>query len=150
MELIATNKRTNTHISEIIFLRGDTIAIYLRVPIGLDILEIPSGMIDPQDEKFIGIALQEIGINSPNESSLIPLGEFHPNSENCDECIKLYYFEVEIDQEQFNKIQEENYENESIKIVLVPEEDYENVIKTIKDAKSIIAHNFAKEKNLLN
>lgn len=166
MELIATDKRTNTHISNIIFLRGDTIAIYLRVvfngkkyvvltkqlrvPIGSDTLEIPSGMIDPQDEKFIGIAVQEIGINPPNETSLIPLGEFHPNSKNCDECIRLYYFEVKIDENQFNKIQIENYENESIKIVLIPEENYENELKTIKDAKTIIAHNFAKEKNLLN
>jgi hypothetical protein len=165
MELIATDKRTNEPISEIILLKGETIAIYiriifngkkyvlltkqLRVPIGFDTLEIPSGMIDPQNKNFIGIALQEIGINPPNESNLISLGDFYSNSENCDECIKLYYFEVEIDQDQFNKIQEENYENESVKILLVPEENYENELKTMKDAKTIIAHHYAKGKNLL-
>jgi hypothetical protein len=167
MELIATDRRTKKPICNIISLRGDIIAIYLRViyndkkyvvltkqlrvPIGHDILEISSGIIDVNEKTYFDVAIQEIiektGINISNENNFIPLGDFLSCPTSCDECIKLLYLEVIIDEDIFNKIQSES---KSINIVLVAEEEYENVLKTMKDAKSIIAHNFAKEKNLLN
>ena len=159
IELFATDKRTNKSVPGIIFLKGDKIAIYLRViyknkkyvvltkqlriPIGYDTLELPECTIDVT-KTVIGPIIEEICIKSPNENNLIPLGDFMSSSDICDEYIKLFYYEVEIDEEKFNKIQSNIYQ-----FGLIPEEEYEDILNMTKDPKVIIAHNFAKEKGLI-
>jgi hypothetical protein len=159
MELFTLDKQTNKSISELIFLKGDTNAIYVRIiyknkkyivltkqlrtHIGYDTLELPECIIDT-NKTVKGPIIQEICITAPTEDSLIPLGDFMSSPGNCDEYIKLFFFEVEVDEEKFNKIQYNTYE-----FGLIPEEEYEDILNMTKDPKAIIAHNFAKEKGLI-
>jgi ADP-sugar diphosphatase len=173
MEMFATDTRNGKSVPGVIFLRGDAVAVYMRViykrrryvvltkqvriPAGRITLEIPAGMMDAMKKSFAGVAMQEIteetGISAPDEDSLLHLGKFWPSSGGCDEAIELFYFETEINEEKFNKIQRETYgnenENESIQVILVPEEEYEEVLRTMNDGKAICAHYFAKEKGFL-
>ena len=162
MELFALDKQNNNPVSDIIILRCENIAIYLRVifnnkkyvvltkqlnvPVGTDTLEIIPGIMDENKNILI---MKEININELTENKLISLGDYFPNSNYCVECIKLFYFEININEEQFNKFQGNTYSNDN-KIILIPDDEYEDILKNIKDEKTIFAHNFAKDKKLLN
>jgi len=164
IELIATDKRNGKPVNGTTFLRGSSVAIYLRVkynskvyvvlvkqlrgPIGRITFEIPAGMMDAQLNKACGVAINEIreetGIEL-SEDILIPLGKFYASPGGSDEEIETFYAEVDIDEERFVRIQSETYgsekENESIQIILVPEEDYEEMLETkICGAKEEFTH----------
>jgi ADP-sugar diphosphatase len=173
LEIFASDKRNGKPVPGVVFLRGDAVAVYLRVnykgnkfvvltkqvrgPVGNFVLEIPAGMMDDSDN-FVGIAMKEIteetGIIAPSKESLIPLTKIWPSPGGCDEGIELFYLELDIDEEKFNKMQSETYgaehENESIQLVLVPEEKYEQILMIIGDVKAISAHFAAKQKGLVS
>jgi len=172
LEMFAMDKRNDKPVPGVVFLRGDAVAVYLRVryndktyvvvtkqlrgPVGSIVLEIPAGMMDDSDS-FVGVAMKEIteetGLVAPSKESLTYLTEIWPSPGGCDEAIKLFYLEVDIDEEKFNKMQSETYgaekENESIQLILVSEEDYEDVLMTMGDVKAFTAHFAAKKMGLL-
>jgi hypothetical protein len=155
---IFTNNDNIDKSSNIILLTGSKVAIYLHIIykdkkyIVLskqnDTLELLVDMLYT-NEKMVGISMNDICIEAPDKDKLVLLGDFIPSNgdfipDNGDfiagtenECIKLLYLQVEIDEEKFNKI------SENTQINIIPEEEYDNVIK---DDKTIIAHNYVKEK----
>jgi ADP-sugar diphosphatase len=173
MELLATDKRNGKPTPGIVFLRGDAVAVYLRViverqkyvvltrqmrtPVGKLVEEIPAGMMDDQF-CFAGVAMKEIyeetGLKPPSMNSLIPLGSITPSAGGCDEKIRLYYWETNVSKDIVEKMKSKIFgavdENESIQLVFVPVEEYENKLSIIGDVKAICAHHFAKERGLLN
>jgi ADP-sugar diphosphatase len=173
MELDATDKRSNQPVPGIIFLRGDAVAVYIiievedtryviltkqiRAPLGKLIEEIPAGMMDA-DNNFTGVAIKEIseetGLDAPNFRDLIPLGDIIPSAGGCDEKIKLFLWKTKIKKELLEQMKTKIYgaenENESIKLVFIPFEEYENELLKIGDVKAICAHQFAKQKKLLD
>jgi len=173
LEMFASDKRNGKPVPGIVFLRGDAVAVYLRVryndemfvvltkqarcPAGGVVLEIPAGMMDDSDS-FVGVAMKEIteetGIVAPSKNSLTYLTKIWPSPGGCDEAIEIFYLEVDIDEEKFNKMTSETYgaenENESIQLMLIPEDDYEDILMTMGDVKAITAHFAAIKKKLIN
>jgi len=172
LEMFAMDKRNDKPVPGVVFLRGDAVAVYLRVrykgqkyvvltkqvrsPVGGIVSEIPAGMMDDSDS-FVGVAMKEIneetGIVAPSKESLTYLTKIWPSPGGCDEAIKLFYLEVDIDEEAFDKMTSETYgaenENESIQLMLVPEDVYEDLLMTMGDVKAISAHFAAKKMGLL-
>lgn len=172
LEIFAKDKRNNKTVPGVVFIRGDAVAVYLRVryngekyavvtlqtrtPVGGLSIEIPAGMMDASDN-FVSIAMKEIteetGIVAPSKDSLTYLTKIWPSPGGCDEAIELYYLEVDVDEEVFNKMTSETYgaenENESIQLKLVHEEKYEDMLMVIGDVKAISAHFAAKKLGLL-
>jgi 8-oxo-dGTP pyrophosphatase MutT (NUDIX family) len=173
MELLATDKRNGKPVPGVVFLRGDAVAIYLRVVIGCEKFvvltrqlrapvgdlfeEIPAGMMDDQN-CFAGVAMKEIyeetGLIAPNIHALIPLGEpIVPSAGGCDERIQLFFWEMKITSELADKMKVKIYgakdENESIKLVFVPVDEYEAKLMEMGDVKAICAHQRAMQKGLL-
>lgn len=173
LEMFASDKRNGKPVPGIVFLRGDAVAVYLRVrfenkkyvvltkqvrgPIGNIALEIPAGMMD-DNNSFTGVAMKEIteetGIVAPSKESLVPLTKIYPSPGGCDEAIELFYLEVDIESGKFNEMQHKTYgaenENESIQLLLVHEDKYEDTLMTMGDVKAISAHFAAKQKGLLS
>lgn len=172
LEMFASDKRNGKPVPGVVFLRGDAVSVYLRVrfenqkyvvltkqvrgPIGNIALEIPAGMMD-DNNSFTGVAMKEIteetGIVAPSKESLIPLTKIWPSPGGCDEAIELFYLEVDIESGKFNEMHQKTYgeenENESIQLLLVPEDKYEDMLMTIGDVKAITAHFAAKKLGLI-
>jgi ADP-sugar diphosphatase len=173
MELIATDRRNGKPVAGVTFLRGNAVAVYLRVvvegkkfvlltkqmrvPLGALVQEIPAGMMDASSN-FAGVVMNEIteetGLPAPKIDELIPLGEpIVPSGGGCDERIQLFFWETEISGRTFRqmkkKIYGNEYENESIQLVFIPEEEYEHALFTLGDVKAICAHHFAKQLGLV-
>jgi ADP-sugar diphosphatase len=174
MELTATDKRTNLQVPGVVFLRGNAVAVYLRVvvenkkyvvltrqmraPIGTLVDEIPAGMMD-SSSCFTGVAMKEIyeetGLVAPSLNSLILLGQpIIPSAGGCDEQIQLFFWEThvtsEVAEEMKKKIFGAANDNETIQLVFVPVEEYEEKLLTMGDVKAICAHQFATQMGLLN
>jgi ADP-sugar diphosphatase len=165
LEVECINKETGQQVPGIVFLRGGAVAVYIvvevegknyvvlteqvRIPCGKKILEIPAGMLDGSNN-FAGVAMKEIteetGLRSPNLDELIPLGNpIIPSGGGCDEFIQLFYWKTSIDIANLEKMKSTIFgspdENESIRLVFIPEEDYEDKLHfEITDVKAICAH----------
>jgi 8-oxo-dGTP pyrophosphatase MutT (NUDIX family) len=173
MEVIALDRRSNTPVPGVVFLRGNAVAVYIRVevdgrkyviltkqmriPKGQLMEELPAGMMDAND-CFAGVAIKEIeeetGLPPPRMRDLIPLGSsIVPSAGGCDETIQLFYWETQISAELKTRMRERIYgskdENESIQIIFVPVEEYEARLLRMGDVKAICAHHFAKQLGLL-
>lgn len=174
MELNATDIRTGQPVPGIVFLRGNAVAVYIivqvedkkyviltrqmRIPLGRLVDEIPAGMMDAENN-FSGVAIKEIseetGLTTPSITDLILLGNpIIPSAGGCDEQIQLFLWKTTISLEKFKEIQEKIHgaanENESIKLIFIPFEEYEEKLLTLGDVKAICAHQFAKQTGLLN
>ena len=174
MELLATDKRNGKPVPGVVFLRGGAVAVYLRVdvegkkyvvltrqiraPIGELLDEIPAGMMDDKS-CFAGVAIKEIqeetGLVAPNIQSLVELGSpIIPSAGGCDEEIQLYFWETRVKPEIMGKMKEKIFgapdENESIQLIFIPVEEYEDYLLTIGDVKAICAHQRASQMGLLN
>jgi ADP-sugar diphosphatase len=170
LEVECTNRETGEPVPGIVFLRGGAVAVYivvevegknyvvltqqLRVPCGGKLLEIPAGMLDGS-KNFAGVAMKEIteetGLRAPNLNELIPLGNpVIPSGGGCDEFIQLFFWKTSVDRENLEKMKSKIFgapdENESIRLVFIPEEEYEWYLTTsIDDVKAISAHFRAKQ-----
>ena len=175
MELSATDKRNQKPVPGCIFLRGDAVAVYirldvegtkyvlltrqLRAPIGGLLDEIPGGMMD-EHNCFASVALKEIqeetGLVAPSSDCLVELGPpIIPSGGGCDEEIQMYFWETSVTAERFNQMKNKIFgsveENESIQLVFIPADEYENHLMTnMRDATSICAHLRASKMGLLN
>jgi ADP-sugar diphosphatase len=155
-------------------LRGNAVAVYLRIivegkkyvvltrqiraPYGGLFDEIPAGMMD-SGQCFAGVAMKEIkeetGLVAPSIRCLKELGEpIVPSAGGCDEEIKLYFWETEVEPEHMERMKYKIFgaedENESIKLVFIPVENYEEHLITMGDVKAICAHQRAQQMGLLN
>jgi len=173
MELVAVDKRNNIAVPGVVFLRGDAVAVYIRVevdgveyviltkqvraPLGEDILEIPAGMMDASSN-FAGVAMKELseetGLTPPNIDDLIPLGvPIIPSGGGCDERIQLYYWKTTMTGETKERMKSRIFgaadENESIQLVFVEADEYEDQLLEMGDVKAICAHQFAKLMGLI-
>ena len=129
----------------------------MRVPQGRLVEEIPAGMMD-SNNCFAGVAMKEIteetGLIAPSVNELILLGEkIIPSAGGCDEQIQLFFWQTTISpyllEQMKNKIYGAEDENESIQLVFVPIENYEDKLLVMGDVKAICAHQFAKQLGLL-
>jgi len=145
----------------IVMMRGPSVAILVvlscegakyilctkqpRFPIGVhDFIEIPAGMVDEETGNFMGVAAKEleeetgIKINFGTDR-LINLGVMYPSPGLCDEYIILYAFELEINREKFNEIQNKSTgnieEGEQITLCII---DY-NEAHMLSDSKALCA-----------
>jgi len=173
MELNAKDKRTTLSVPGVVFLRGNAVAVYviidvegkkyvlltkqMRVPLGRLIEEIPAGMMD-SNNCFAGVAMKEIseetGLTAPSVNELISLGgQIIPSAGGCDEQIQLFFWQTTVSpdllEQMKNKIYGAEDENESIQLVFVPFEKYEDKLLVMGDVKAICAHQFAKKMGLL-
>jgi len=173
MEILATDKRNGKPVPGVVFLRGGAVAVYLRVvvegkkyvvltrqiraPIGGLLDEIPAGMMDDKS-CFAGVAIKEIqeetGLVAPSITSLIPLGSpIIPSAGGCDEEIQLYFWETRIKPEIMGKMKLKIFgapeENESIRLIFIPADEYEDYLLYMNDAKAICAHQRALQMGLL-
>tara|TARA_B110000037_G_C17020535_1_gene465134 strand:- start:256 stop:1047 length:792 start_codon:yes stop_codon:yes gene_type:complete len=172
LELIAKDKRTNTPIPGIVFLRGNSVAVLIlvkidnidyvittkqmRVPIGKLMEEIPAGMMDA-DSNFSGVAMKEIseetGLKPPSENDLHFLGEISPSPGGCDEKISLYFWKTTISEEKkvelISKIHGEADENESILLQFILLDEFQKYIFEKGDVKGICAFSMAKSKEYI-
>jgi ADP-sugar diphosphatase len=104
---------------------------------------------------FAGVAMKEIteetGLKAPNLDELIPLGNpIIPSGGGCDEFIQLFFWKTTVDSENLEKMKSKIFgapdENESISLIIIPEEEYERLLTTyIDDVKAICAHFRAKK-----
>jgi ADP-sugar diphosphatase len=173
MELLATDKRNGKPVPGVVFLRGGAVAVYLRVvvegkkyvvltrqlraPIGGLLDEIPAGMMD-DNSCFAGVAIKEIqeetGLVAPNINCLIELGTpIMPSAGGCDEEIQLYFWETRVKPEIMEKMKAKifgaEHENESIRLIFISAEEYEDYLLTMSDVKAICAHQRAAQMGLL-
>jgi len=174
MEMSATDRRNGKPVPGVIFLRGDSVAVYIRIivedkkyvvltrqirgPYGKIFDEIPAGMMDAC-RCFSGVAIKEIqeetGLIAPSINCLKELGEpIVPSAGGCDEKIRLYFWETSIEPEHMEEMKSKIFgavdENESIQLVFIPVENYEEHLITMGDVKAICAHQRAQQMGLLN
>jgi ADP-sugar diphosphatase len=173
MEVECINKETGQPVPGVVFLRGGAVAVYIlvevegknyvvlteqvRVPCGRKLLEIPAGMLDGSNN-FAGVAMKEIteetGLKAPNLNELIVLGDpVIPSGGGCDEFIQLFFWKTSVDADNLEKMKAKIFgapdENESIRLVFIPEEEYEYKLATeLEDVKAICAHFRAKRLRL--
>jgi ADP-sugar diphosphatase len=173
MELLATDKRNGKPVPGVVFLRGGAVAVYLRVvvenkkyvvltrqiraPIGGMLDEIPAGMMDDKN-CFAGVAMKEIeeetGLVAPSIYCFTELGSpIVPSAGGCDEEIQLYFWETRVKPEIMEKMNAKifgaEHENESIRLIFIPAEEYEDYLLTMSDVKAICAHQRAAQMGLL-
>lgn len=173
MELLATDIRNGKPVPGVVFLRGAAVAVYLRVdvegkkyvvltrqiraPIGGLLDEIPAGMMDDKS-CFAGVAMKEIeeetGLVAPSAHCLTPLGApIVPSAGGCDEEIQLYFWETRVKPEIMEKMKAKIFgaedENESIRLIFIPVDEYENYLLYMGDVKAICAHQRAAQMGLL-
>lgn len=166
-------------IPAVVFLRGGSVAVLIivrptdslderyvimteqaRIPAGsLSFMEIPAGMIDPEDDSFRGTAAreleEEIGLKL-KEEDLINMTELalkgheteeplqnamYPSPGGCDEFISIYLWEREMDRMQIDglrgKLGGERSEKEHIRIRLL---NYEKLLQVgARDGKTLAA-----------
>jgi ADP-sugar diphosphatase len=165
LEVECINKETRQPVPGVVFLRGGSVAVYIvvqvegknyvilteqvRVPCGKKILEIPAGMLDGSNN-FAGVAMKEIteetGLRAPNLDELIMLGEpIIPSGGGCDEFIQLFFWKTSVDRDNLEKMKSKIFgapdENESIRLVFIPEEEYQHkLMSEIVDVKAICAY----------
>jgi hypothetical protein len=77
-----------------------------------------------------------------------------PSGGGCDEFIQLFFWKTKVDQSNLEKMKTKIFgapdENESIRLVFIPEEEYEYKLATeLEDVKAICAHFRAKRLRLL-
>ena len=174
MEVLATDKRNAMPVPGVVFLRGNAVAVYLRVvvegkkyvvltrqiraPRGGLLNEIPAGMMDAS-RCFAGVAMKEIheetGLVAPSMNCLTELGApIIPSAGGCDEEIQLYFWETTVESEIMEQMKSKIFgatdENESIQLVFIPVEEYEDHLMIMGDAKAICAHQRALQMGLLN
>ena len=161
LEVVAKDKRTGKPVAGIVFLRGGAVAIHLelecngqvyvavtrqmRLPTGDDREEIPAGMVDASDN-VAGVAVKEVeeetGVKIGKAKDLVSLGTFYPSQGGCDEQLHLYYKRVHISQEQMDLVLEKTHgedPTESIKVKLIPLNEYEDYLDTMEDSKAEVA-----------
>lgn len=162
----STDKTTGKKIlSNIIFIRGDAVAILIivkvksargritehvllceqmRLPTGGRRREICAGMMDSYGN-IASVALKEIeeetGFKIQNVSELISLGSMYPSQGGCDEEIHLYSWTTMITEEEFEekmcRVFGNSLEGEEIKLSFVPMKEFRKTVLTeIKDSKA--------------
>lgn len=144
------------------FLRGDSVAVLLtakdpsgatlailtrqaRTPIGsTDFHEIPAGTLDGGEfaSKALGEIAEEIGADiALKEEDLVQLAECHPSPGACDEIVRVYHAELELDADQIASLRGRRGgnadENESIVVSAVPLDEAEALCAA--DMKSLVA-----------
>ena len=98
---------------------------------------------------------EETGLVAPSSDSLIELGPpIIPSGGGCDEEIQMYFWETSVTVESFEQMKNKIFgaveENESIQLVFIPADEYENHLMTnIRDAISQCAHLRASKMGLL-
>jgi len=117
------DRKTGKPIPGIAFIRGDAVAVLIRIlvgssayfimcrqlrfPVGGYTLEAPAGMMDASAD-ISGVMMKEIaeetGLVVPNAAELIDLGRFIPSAGGCDESICLFAWNTELSKEAFDKI----------------------------------------------
>ena len=156
-------------ISSISFIRGNSVAILImvtvlgenhhldkeyvllceqhRLPIGKKAKEIPAGMMDA-DGNIISVVLKEVkeetGFDIKHVDELIALGSYFASPGGSDEEIKLFAWQTEISEKDFEEKQQRIYglaeENEEIKLSFVELEEFKTkIMYEIGDAKAEIA-----------
>ena len=135
------DRKTGKPVPGIAFIRGDAVAVLIRVVVGLSAyfimcrqlrfpvggytLEAPAGMIDAS-ANISGVMIKEIeeetGLVVPNVGELIDLGRIIPSAGGCDESIHLFSWDTEISKEKYEEITRKIHgaagENETIYIHL--------------------------------
>ncbi len=142
-----------------LFMRGDAVAMLIvlksndkkwvvltsqpRFPAGeFESIEIPAGMMDGKGD-FTGTAAREIeeevGIKV-EAGKLVYLDEFLSSCGGSDERIKLYYCEVDMPENEIEKLHGKitgvEHENEKIRVIIVP---FDDLPKNTRDPKSLLA-----------
>ena len=117
------DQKTGKPIPGIAFIRGDAVAVLIRVvvgssayfimcrqlrfPVGGYTLEAPAGMMDAS-ANISGVMIKEIeeetGLVVPNVGELIDLGRIIPSAGGCDESIHLFAWNTELSKEAFDEI----------------------------------------------
>lgn len=153
----------------IAFLRGDSVSIMPilkcngkefttivsepRIPIGKnDQMALPAGMVDNDTVSCAALKelKEEIGDElSIDENSLVDLGKFPLSAGGSDENIHLYAFELEINEDILNKLNNRHNgvetEHEQILVKIIPFDD----IPTVNgiDARSVLSYFLWKNRN---
>jgi len=161
LEVVAKDKRNGKPVAGVVFLRGSAVAIHLelecqgqiyvaitrqmRLPTGDDCEEIPAGMVDASDN-VAGVAIKEVeeetGIKIGKASELINLGRYFPSQGGCDEWIQVYYKRVKISYQQMEEVLDKTHgvdDNESIRVKLIPLNDYDDYLDLMMDSKAEVA-----------
>ena len=162
----ASDKSTGKPIaSNIVFLRGDSVAIFIvvkvmspitrrskqyvllceqmRVASGQRRKEICAGMMDDEGN-IASVVLKEVkeetGFNIKHKDELIELGSIYPSPGACDEEIFLYAWTTTITEEEFEEKQRRLFGNaaevEEINLSFVPIKEMNNVLGEMKDVKA--------------
>lgn len=166
-EVFAVDAVTGIKIPGIVFMRGDSVQISVRVrnkdtgqlfyllvkqpriPIGrYDMIEIPAGVMDPDGKTLISRALAELGEETgvtvfPDQ--LREDGSFVASTGGSDETIHCFSVDVELGTEAIEKLCAQIHgvakEGEMIKVFLVTPEEYVQMILRgeLTDSKALIA-----------
>lgn len=163
-------KYNNKPVPGIVFLRGDSVSIMPilkcngkeyttivtepRIPVGNNSQKaLPAGMVD--NDTVICAALKELSEEIGNdfnitENDLINLGKFPLSAGGSDENIFLYAFEMEITEENLNKINNRQNgvetEHEQILVNVIKLEDIKNIEGI--DARSLLSYFLWKNRNV--
>lgn len=166
----AIAKYKNKKVPGIAFLRGDsvsimpvlkcngkeytTIVVEPRIPVGNNSqIALPAGMVD--NDTVSCAALKELSEEIGNEfniteNDLINLGKFPLSAGGSDENIFLYAFEMEITEENLNKINNRQNgvetEHEQILVNVIKLEDIKNIEGI--DARSLLSYFLWKNRNV--
>lgn len=166
-EVFAVSVETGAQIPGIVFMRGDSVQISVRVknkdtgqifyllvqqpriPIGLyDMIEIPAGVLDPDGKTLISRALAELSEETSvvvSADALRADGSFVPSTGGSDETIHCFSVDVELGTEAIEKLCAQIHgvakEGEMIKVFLVTPEKYVQMILDgeLTDSKALIA-----------
>lgn len=158
----AYDAQTNTKISSIAFIRGDSVAILiivtiqetgkkyvlmceqLRFPVGRRMVEACAGMIDHLTGDIIGVAFKEVKeetgfIINKDDPKLVSHGSIFPSPGGCDEEIHLYSWSTTISQAEFEEKQTSVFgegQYESIKLIFYEYDTFPSILNQIGDVKS--------------
>jgi len=158
------DRKTGKPVPGIAFIRGDAVAVLIRVVVGLSAyfimcrqlrfpvggytLEAPAGMMDAS-ANISGVMIKEIeeetGLVVPNVGELIDLGRFIPSAGGCDESIHLFSWNTEISREKYEEITTRIHgaevENESIQLHLIEDNaSFPQKLQEIGDPKMETAY----------
>ena len=158
------DRKTGKPVSGIAFIRGDAVAVLIRVvvestahfimcrqlrfPVGGYTLEAPAGMMDANAD-ISGVMMKEIaeetGLVVPNVAELIDLGRIIPSAGGCDESIHLFAWNIELSKEVFDEITRKIHgaagENETIYLHLFEDNaSFPQKLQEIGDPKMEIAY----------
>lgn len=118
------------------------LARQVRTPALRYLVEAIAGMVDTDTGNLSGVMLKELKEEANitlNKNDLIDLGEnIYPSSGGSDESIKLFAYETEMNDIDFQlKISKFfGVDNENIHLIAIPYEDFDNYLDIIGDVKA--------------